>query len=180
MRVYNHSSWLVIFCTTNKSRVLAGERWQIFENSWKETQYLMNTLYIINNIYFYSIYTAYLHQMADELKNCCQTAVGTDEFARQLPAHKRLRLRPPRPRRDRTRELPRKWHRRWRNDKEGVTWLFHNSNWYNVPPLSSLRWISNFPAPFFGNYDRPTDQPINQPTNMKIYRVVTLSKALRI
>ena len=36
-----------IFCTTNSSRVLARERWQTFENSWKKTQYLMNTLYQI-------------------------------------------------------------------------------------------------------------------------------------
>ena len=43
IRVYSHSYWLVIFCTTNSSRVLARERWQIFENSWKKTQYLMNT-----------------------------------------------------------------------------------------------------------------------------------------
>ena len=42
--VYNYSYWLVIFCTTNSSRVLARERWQTFENSWKKTQYLMNTL----------------------------------------------------------------------------------------------------------------------------------------
>ena len=33
MRVYSHSYWLVIFCTTNSSRVLARERWQTFENS---------------------------------------------------------------------------------------------------------------------------------------------------
>ena len=45
MRVYSHSYWLVIFCTTNSSRVLARERWQIFENSWKKTQYFMNNLY---------------------------------------------------------------------------------------------------------------------------------------
>ena len=37
--------WLVIFCTTNSSRVLARERWQTVENSWKEKQYSMNTLY---------------------------------------------------------------------------------------------------------------------------------------
>ena len=48
MRVYSLSYWLVIFCTTNSSRVLARERWQIFENSWKKTQYLMNTLYFVN------------------------------------------------------------------------------------------------------------------------------------
>ena len=46
MRVYSHSYWLVIFCTANSSRVLAREMWQTFENSWKKTQYLMNTLYI--------------------------------------------------------------------------------------------------------------------------------------
>ena len=45
MRVYSPSYWLVIFCTTNSSRVLARERWQTFENSWKLTQYLMNILY---------------------------------------------------------------------------------------------------------------------------------------
>ena len=37
---------LVIFCTTNSSRVLAREGWQTFENYWEKTQYLMNTLYI--------------------------------------------------------------------------------------------------------------------------------------
>ena len=40
------SNWLVIFCTTNSSLVLARERWQTFEISLKKTQYLMNTLYI--------------------------------------------------------------------------------------------------------------------------------------
>ena len=38
--------WLVIFCTTNSSRVLARERWQTFENSWEKTLYLKNTLYL--------------------------------------------------------------------------------------------------------------------------------------
>ena len=33
MGVYSHSYWLVSFCTTNSSRVLARERWQTFENS---------------------------------------------------------------------------------------------------------------------------------------------------
>ena len=47
MRVYSPSYWLAIFCTTNNSRVLAREGWQNFENSWKKTQYLKNTLYII-------------------------------------------------------------------------------------------------------------------------------------
>ena len=46
MRVYSHSYCLVIFCTTNSSRVLARDRWQTFANSWKKTQYLMNTLYL--------------------------------------------------------------------------------------------------------------------------------------
>ena len=46
MRVYSHSYWLVLFCTTNSSQVLARERWQTFENSWKKTQFLMNTLYV--------------------------------------------------------------------------------------------------------------------------------------
>ena len=36
----------VIFCTTYNSRVLAMESCQTFENSWKKTQRLMNTLYI--------------------------------------------------------------------------------------------------------------------------------------
>ena len=45
MRVYSPSHWLVIFCTTNSSRVQSWERWQTFENSWKKTQYLTNTLY---------------------------------------------------------------------------------------------------------------------------------------
>ena len=47
MRVYSHSYWLVIFCTTNCSRVLARESWQTFANFKKKTQYLMNTLYYI-------------------------------------------------------------------------------------------------------------------------------------
>ena len=33
MRVYSHSYRLVIFCTTNSSRVLAWEKWQTFETS---------------------------------------------------------------------------------------------------------------------------------------------------
>ena len=41
MRVYSHSYWQVIFCTTNSSRVLARERWQTFEQSWKK-----NTIFI--------------------------------------------------------------------------------------------------------------------------------------
>ena len=45
MRVYIHSYWQVIFCTTNSSRGLAKEMWKTFENSWKKTQYLLNTLY---------------------------------------------------------------------------------------------------------------------------------------
>ena len=39
MRVNSHSYWLanlVNFCTTNSSSVLARERWQTFENSWKK------------------------------------------------------------------------------------------------------------------------------------------------
>ena len=36
----------IIFCTTNSSRVLARERMQTFENSWKKTQYLINSLYL--------------------------------------------------------------------------------------------------------------------------------------
>ena len=31
MRVYSHSYWLVIFCTTNSIPVLARGRWQTFE-----------------------------------------------------------------------------------------------------------------------------------------------------
>ena len=42
MRAKSHSYWLVIFCTTNSSRVLANFR----EFLEKKTQYLMNTLYI--------------------------------------------------------------------------------------------------------------------------------------
>ena len=41
-------SLLLTFCTTNNSRVLVRERWQTFENSWKKTQYILNTLYVIN------------------------------------------------------------------------------------------------------------------------------------
>ena len=51
MRVHSHSYWLVIFFTTNSSRVLARERSQIFESSWKKKWYLMNTLHhILYNI----------------------------------------------------------------------------------------------------------------------------------
>ena len=51
MQVYSNSYWLAIVCTTNSSRVLARERWQTFEKSWKKTQYLMNTLYIYVHTY---------------------------------------------------------------------------------------------------------------------------------
>ena len=37
MWVYSHSYWLDIYCTSNGSRVLARERWQSFENFWKNT-----------------------------------------------------------------------------------------------------------------------------------------------
>ena len=43
--MYSHSYWLVIFSTTNSSRMLAKERSQTFENFWKKTQYLINTLW---------------------------------------------------------------------------------------------------------------------------------------
>ena len=36
MRVYSHSYWQVIFCTTNSSRSLARERWQTSWNSLKK------------------------------------------------------------------------------------------------------------------------------------------------
>ena len=36
-RVYSHSHWLAVFCTTIGSRVLARERWQTFENYGKNT-----------------------------------------------------------------------------------------------------------------------------------------------
>ena len=51
MLVYSHSYWLVIFCTTHSSRVLARERWQTFQNFWKKTQYLINTLYPGSHLY---------------------------------------------------------------------------------------------------------------------------------
>ena len=35
-RVYTHSYWLTIFCTTNGKQVLAKERWQNFENYCKK------------------------------------------------------------------------------------------------------------------------------------------------
>ena len=60
MRVYSHSFPLVIFCTTNSSRVVARERWQTFENSWKKTQYLMNTLYF--SVHLQTIYLSILGQ----------------------------------------------------------------------------------------------------------------------
>ena len=47
MRVYSHSYLLVSFCTNNSSGLMVRERWQTSEISWKKTQYLMNTLYII-------------------------------------------------------------------------------------------------------------------------------------
>ena len=43
------------FCTTNSSRVLARERWQTSENSWKKTQYLMNKIEY-NHIWFLNIH----------------------------------------------------------------------------------------------------------------------------
>ena len=60
MRVYSHSYWLVIFCTTNSSRVLARERWQTFENSWKNTIFNEHNVcrsyplfhYIFGSLYF--------------------------------------------------------------------------------------------------------------------------------
>ena len=36
MRVYSHYYWLVFFCTTNSSRVMARERWQTLENFRKK------------------------------------------------------------------------------------------------------------------------------------------------
>ena len=35
------------FCTANSIPVLAKERSQNIDNSWKKTQYLMNTLYFL-------------------------------------------------------------------------------------------------------------------------------------
>ena len=52
--MYSHSYWLVIFCTTNSSRVLARKRWLTFEKSWKKTQYLLNTLYIHSSKFNFS------------------------------------------------------------------------------------------------------------------------------
>ena len=44
--VYGHYYWLAIFWTTNNSPVLARERLQSFENSWKKTTiFKMNTMY---------------------------------------------------------------------------------------------------------------------------------------
>ena len=44
--VYSHPYRLAIFCTTNSSTVLARERSQNIENSWKKTQW---TSCILNN-----------------------------------------------------------------------------------------------------------------------------------
>ena len=48
MRMYSHSYWLVFFV-----QPLAAECWRGkgFENSWKKTQYLMNTLYKVGNAF---------------------------------------------------------------------------------------------------------------------------------
>ena len=57
-RVYSHSYWLTTFCTTNSSPVLAKQRSQNIEHSWKITQYLMDILYkntLSWNKYYYSI-----------------------------------------------------------------------------------------------------------------------------
>ena len=43
MRVYSHSHWLAIFCTTNNSPVLAREMWKNTEN-FREKLFL-HTLY---------------------------------------------------------------------------------------------------------------------------------------
>ena len=50
MRVYSRSYWPVFFCTTNRSRVLARESWQTFENYRKNPQYFMNTLYLTSSL----------------------------------------------------------------------------------------------------------------------------------
>ena len=47
MRVYSHSYWLVISCTTNSSRVLARERWQTFEKH-PVFQFVSNLLFGLN------------------------------------------------------------------------------------------------------------------------------------
>ena len=45
--VYSHSYWLAVFFPTNNSSpVPARERPQNIENSWKKSQYFMNTLYL--------------------------------------------------------------------------------------------------------------------------------------
>ena len=53
---------LVIFCTTNSSRVLARERWLTYQNSWKKTQYLLNTLYIKLLLFLESNYELVLNK----------------------------------------------------------------------------------------------------------------------
>ena len=57
MRVYSNSYWMVIFCTTNNSRVQARERWLNFENSLKKKLYLMNTLYHFSSYVSFNIYS---------------------------------------------------------------------------------------------------------------------------
>ena len=51
MQVYRYSYWLVIFCTTNSSRLLARERWQTFENSWKECENSPYTFWVWSILY---------------------------------------------------------------------------------------------------------------------------------
>ena len=45
MRLYSHSYWLVIYCTTNSA--CEGEVANFREFLEKKTQYLMNTLYVL-------------------------------------------------------------------------------------------------------------------------------------
>ena len=57
MRVYSHSYWLVIFCTTNSSRVLERERWQTFENSLNNNTILNE--HPVTNIRFFGVVRLY-------------------------------------------------------------------------------------------------------------------------
>ena len=73
IRAYSHYCLLVIFCTTNSSRVLVRESWQTFENSCKKTQYLMNTLY--HNPFFL------VHATSEEM-SCSAKNLPTDKITR--------------------------------------------------------------------------------------------------
>ena len=63
-RVYSHSYWLTIFCTTNSSPVLSNERPQNIENSWEK-----NTIFNEHSLYLPSSIPS--HILPPQLKSIC-------------------------------------------------------------------------------------------------------------